>query len=246
MDYSFLSLLLVAALFVALYIKWVALIVMIPYIKYISRPKTNENNNQTETLDKPAPLSLRQRIKASLVRFLNGFLRYMIFQTGLIPSHHIRNFIYRHIFGVKLAKHATIHWGAEIRGAHLLDIGKGSIIGDKSVLDAQRGGIHIGENVQINSFVRLWTGSHDHNDPYFRSMPGKRGPITIGDHAWIGPSVTVLHSVTIGEGAVVAAGAVVTKDVAPYSIVAGVPAKKIGERSHDLRYEFKGNYVRFY
>lgn len=145
-----------------------------------------------------------------------------------------------------MGKNSVVYFGAEIRGASQLELGDGCIIGDKSVLDARRGGIKIGKNVQLGSFVKLWTGSHDHNDPYFRSMPHKRGPIKIGDRAWIGPSVTILHSVTIGEGAVVAAGSVVTKNVEPYSIVGGIPAKKIGERSHDLRYEFNGDYLSFY
>lgn len=77
-------------------------------------------------------------------------------------------------------------------------------------------------------------------------MPGRRGPIKIGDRAWLGPDVTVLHSVTIGEGAVVAAGAVVRKDVEPYTLVGGVPAKKIGDRQRGLRYEFPGDPVPFY
>lgn len=64
--------------------------------------------------------------------------------------------------------------------------------------------------------------------------------VTIGNRAWIGSNVTVLPGVSIGEGAVCCANCVVTKDVSPYSIVAGIPAKKIGERTRDLRYVFNG------
>lgn len=60
------------------------------------------------------------------------------------------------------------------------------------------------------------------------------------------PNTLILHSVEIGEGAVIAAGAVVTKSVEPYSIVAGIPAKKIGERNKTLKYEMTGEYVPFY
>ena len=67
--------------------------------------------------------------------------------------------------------------------------------------------IFIGENVNIGTCVSLWTGSHDVNDPYFRSMPSKREPIRIGNRAWLGSHCVVLDQVTIGEGAVVAAGA---------------------------------------
>lgn len=226
--------------------KWILFLLLSPLIIYINHTReqhVSDNDNVIPEIPLPAK---QYSIKHHLRQLAVGYIRYMTFQIGYIPSHHIRNFIYRHILGVKLASTGIIYFGAEIRGANQLQIGKGSIIGDKAVLDARRGGIHIGDNVQLGSFVKLWTGSHDHDDPYFRSMPGKRGPITIGNRAWIGPSVTILHSVNIGEGAVIAAGAVVTKDVEPYSIVGGIPAKKIGERSHDLRYIFDGCHCKFY
>ena len=94
--------------------------------------------------------------------------------------------------------------------------------------------------MNIGSEVHLWTDQHDYNDPYFRATKSKVGPIIIGDRAWIGPRVTILHNVHIGEGAVIAAGAVVTKDVEPFTVVGGIPAKKIAERNHNLMYEFDG------
>ncbi|MFK1641101.1 DapH/DapD/GlmU-related protein [Bacteroides fragilis] len=73
----------------------------------------------------------------------------------------------------------------------------------------------------------------------------KKKPVVIEDRVWIGPNAIILHSVTIGEGAVVAAGAVVTKDVPPFSIVGGIPAKVIGSRNSNLKYEFDGQYLPF-
>ena len=70
--------------------------------------------------------------------------------------------------------------------------------------------------------------------------------VTICDRAWIGPDTTPAAGRDGGRGAVVAAGAVVTGDVAPYTIVAGIPARKIGDRNRDLRYEFTGRPVPFY
>lgn len=240
-----LIIILLSANLLILFGKWVAFILLIPYIKH----KNNVGRNlDAEPKGTNPKIGHRNKINIKLILslYINGFVRYMMFQTGMIPSHKIRNLIYRHVFGVKMGKNSVVYFGAEIRGASQLELGDGCIVGDKSVLDARRGGINIGKNVQLGSFVKLWTGSHDHDDPYFRSMPHKRGPIKIGDRVWIGSGATILHSVTIGEGAVVAAGAVVTKNVEPYSIVAGVPAKKIGERSHDLRYEFDGTYFNFY
>ena len=77
------------------------------------------------------------------------------------------------------------------------------------------------------------TGSHDINSHDFSA---KGGAIEIGDYCFIGVNATVLHSVKIGKGSVVCAGAVVTKDVPEYSVVAGVPAKVIGARTRDLDY----------
>lgn len=183
-------------------------------------------------------------IKSLIAPLAQGYIRWMTYETGKLPSHHVRNFIYRHVLLVDLAEKATIYHGTDIRSGAKLHIGKGSIIGDNSVLDA-RNGIEIGRDVNFSSGVQIWTEQHSHADPYFRCLSDRSYRVRVEDHAWIGPRVIVLHSVTIGKGAVVAAGAVVTKDVEPYSIVAGIPARKIGERNHDLRYELKGEHLSF-
>lgn len=177
--------------------------------------------------------------------YIRGYMRYMDFQTGLIPSHHIRNFIYRRIFLVQMEQKAIIYWGAEIRCHGKLKIGKGSIIGDKALLDA-RNGISIGKNVSFSSNISIYTEQHDHRDPMFRCNSSDAFSVNIGDRAWIGPNAIILHGVHIGEGAVVAAGSVVTKDVPPFTIVAGVPARKIGLRNKNLCYNFDGKPIPFF
>jgi acetyltransferase-like isoleucine patch superfamily enzyme len=99
-------------------------------------------------------------------------------------------------------------------------------------LDA-RAEIIIGNNVSISHKVNFISQSHDVNT---KNFAGKSAPIIIGDYVWIGINAIILQGVTIGNGAVVAAGAVVIKDVEPYTIVGGVPAKKIGDRIQDLEY----------
>lgn len=170
-----------------------------------------------------------------LKRYVGGYLRYADFQTGRIPSHHLRNFLYRRIWLVRMEPAVVFHAGAEIRASENLTIGRGSIIGDRALLDA-RNGLVIGENVNFSSDVHIYTEQHDHRDPYFRCNSDADFRVRIGDRAWIGPRTLILHGVTVGEGAVVAAGSVVTKDVPPFAIVAGVPARKIGDRTRDLRY----------
>lgn len=92
--------------------------------------------------------------------------------------------------------------------------------------------ITIGDNTIIGPNCVLHSGNHNYKD---KSIPiWKQGyrfrPIVIGKDVWIAANVTVLQGVEIGDGAVIAAGSVVTKDVAAYSVVAGIPAKKIGDR----------------
>lgn len=179
-----------------------------------------------------------------LKMLLADFSSYYLYKLSLIPSHHIRNFLYRYVCKMNLEKDAVIYYGAEIREPGNIVIGKGSIIGDNSILDG-RNGICIGNNVVFASNVRIWTEQHDHRDPWFRCDTQEHRPVVIDERAWIGSHTIILHSVHIGEGAVVAAGAVVTHDVEPFSIVAGIPAKKIGERNKDLHYSFNGEHRHF-
>ena len=184
-------------------------------------------------------------LKTYIGSLLYGYVRYFIIKIGMIPSHAIRNFIYRKVLLVHMEEYVIIYFGSEIRAPYNLRIGKGTIIGDKSILDA-RNGIEIGENVNFSSNVHIWTEQHDHRDPYFECNSDHSFKVIIENRAWIGPNVTILPKVVIGEGAVVAAGSVVTKNVEPFTIVAGLPAKKIGERNKSLKYVFEDNPLPFY
>lgn len=108
-----------------------------------------------------------------------------------------------------------------------LIIGANCHINNNCMLDA-RGKLTIGNNVSISYNVSLCSAGHDIHSPYFDYI---LAPIVIHDNVWIGLNATVLKGVVIGEGAVIASGAVVTKDCDAWGIYAGVPAKKIGERT---------------
>jgi acetyltransferase-like isoleucine patch superfamily enzyme len=127
----------------------------------------------------------------------------------------------------------TVMLATEVWSAGRLEIGARSIVGRHCLLDA-RGGIRIGRDVNISSYSRFMTAKHLIDDPGFDAV---YEPIVVGDRAWIAIGATILGGVTIGEGAVVAAGAVVTNDVEPFAVVGGIPARKLRERSRDLRYE---------
>ena len=122
-----------------------------------------------------------------------------------------------------------------------LRIGKGTIIGDNALLNT-REGLTMGKNVNLSSNVSIYTLQHDHRNPYFRcpSSESRKMSVEIDDRVWLGSNVIILPGVHIGEGAVCCAGCVVTKDVKPYAVMAGIPAKKVGERPRVLEYEFEG------
>jgi len=107
------------------------------------------------------------------------------------------------------------------------------------LLDGRRG-LEIGNNVNISEGVLIFSLHHDLSSPDFAASGG---PVIIGDHVFIGARAIILPGVQIGRGGVVAAGAVVTKDVAPLSIVGGVPAHTIGARPDVLTYSL--NYRKF-
>lgn len=87
--------------------------------------------------------------------------------------------------------------------------------------------INIGNNVAIGPEVCFFAAGHDTRQ---LSLPDTAGSINVGDYVWIGGRGVILQGVTIGEGAVIAAGSVATKDVPPYTIVGGTPARHIKDR----------------
>ncbi len=100
--------------------------------------------------------------------------------------------------------------------------------------------------MNLSSNVSIYTEQHDHKDPQFRCTQSYDKSVHIGDRAWIGSNVVILPGVTVGEGAVCCAGCVVTKDVEPYAVVAGIPAKKVNDRPKNLQYVFDGSSCRLY
>ena len=147
----------------------------------------------------------------------------------LILSNTVRIFFYKRT-GMKVGKNTRIFRKCYLQKLNGIRIGNNCVIGFFCRLNG-KGLLTIGDNVNISSETIIESGSHD-----FVTFESLFKPITIKDNVWIGTRAMILQGVTIGEGAVVAAGSVVTRNIPPFAIVAGVPARVIGTRPDKIDY----------
>jgi len=162
------------------------------------------------------------------------------FFVNWIPLPRLRKAIYRSL-GMDIHPTAHIMRNCQFVALGHIHIGARSIIGHDCFLDA-KGGISIGCDVNISSFAKIITAKHLIDTADFSGLDK---PVTIRDRAWIASAATILQGVEIGEGAVVAAGAVVTKDVGSFAVVGGIPAKVMGTRNRNIDYRLKSRPSRF-
>lgn len=183
-------------------------------------------------------------MRATLFRFVPGHTKRMLghvmavsrkllvgINRHLFFSNSLRMALYGHL-GMRLEQGAIIWCGARINYPERISIGENSIVGPSTVLLSQ-GGIRIGRNVNISGFSFILSQEHNVQSPRLETTLAE---VVIEDYAWLATNVTILPGVTVGHGAVIAAGAVVTKDVSPYAIVGGVPARPIGKRPENFAY----------
>ncbi len=188
------------------------------------KDKSRKNLSTQEILEKGS-----NRITTILLEFVVFLLNIV----GYLPSHYVRRFFYR-LAGIEIGNGSTIHTGARFYNPDNIKIGEDTIIGENTVLDG-RDKLIIGSHVDLASEVMIYNSEHDIESEDFQAVSK---PVIIEDYVFIGPRAIVLPGVTIGKGAVVAAGAVVTRNIDAFHIVAGVPAKVIGERKNkNLNYK---------
>ena len=156
-----------------------------------------------------------------------------------IPSRRIRLAFFRHVLGLDIGSGTHVFMGTRFDSRRHFQIGRNSIINERCRMD-NRAQITIGESVSISAETTILTGDHDVQTSDFA---GRERGVDVGDYAFLGSRCTILPGVRIGRGAVVAAGALVARDVPDYAIVAGNPAKTIGQRTKDL--DYKINYGRW-
>lgn len=169
------------------------------------------------------------QIKFLIVEWLN-------ISYNIIP-YPIRKY-YLRLFNIRIGKSSTIHRACRFFHVGKISIGNNSTINWGCYLDNRRG-IIIGNNVGIAHNSKIYTLGHDINDSEFKT---KGAPVKIEDNVFIFSNSLIMPGVTIGEGAIVLAGSVVTKNVEAWSIVGGNPASKIGLRNKDVDYKQSYNY----
>lgn len=130
------------------------------------------------------------------------------------------------LFGARVGRHVRVARTAKIQFPWNLDIGEWSSIGEEARI-YNLGPIAIGRKATISQGAHLCAGTHDVADPAMRLL---RPAIRIGDQAWVCADAFVGPGVTVGEGAVVGARAVAVRDVPPWTVAVGNPARVVKER----------------
>ena len=227
----------------------------------VKKIKRDSHHNLDETQGLGDVMSMMWKLGTSLVRgmlyrpflgqvcglcFINGHVK-------LRNCRHIfvgRNFVAEYGCEIQGLAREGIHFGDNVTvGAYSMirpsgyygrDIGEGLIVGDRSNIGPLcylgcYGGITIGSDVMMAPRVSLFAENHDFDrtDVPMRQQSVTRRRIVIEDDCWLASGCVILAGVNVGRGSVVGAGAVVTKDIPPYSIVAGNPARVIRSRKAD-------------
>ena len=137
------------------------------------------------------------------------------------------DYLVSELFKGNIGSGSTVHAPFHCTEGSKVKIGRDTII-MYNVDMMSSGGIIIGDNVMIAAGTKIVTNNHDYTD--HRTLLTK--PVVLKDNCWLGASCVILPGVTVGENSVVAAGAVVTSDVPPDTVVGGVPAKEI-KKTHE-------------
>ena len=170
---------------------------------------------------------LAQTLAVRVIAYMTNHL------VAHLPSYRLRHAWYRRVLGLSLDRSSGIHMGC-----FMWFNGPGQIRRDESCIGARtrinrdccldmRGPLLIGHDVSVSPEVMILTGQHRHDRPGFGF---ETRPVVIDDHVWIGSRAIILPGTSLGRGAVVAAGAVVSGRVEPMTVIAGIPARPVRTR----------------
>jgi len=174
-------------------------------------------------------------------RILFGSLAAFLYNSlvGRFPLRWLRKLYLKAWLG-NLGVGSGVQMGCRIMNGRKVHLGDRNVINFGCLFDGRKYHIRTGHDVSIGPEAAILSLGHS---PRSSDFADQGGDVVIGNRVWIGYRAIILPGITIGDGAVVGAGAVVTEDVEPFAIVAGNPARKIGERSKELGYNL--NYAPF-
>jgi maltose O-acetyltransferase len=172
-------------------------------------------------------LKIKVFIRASQIYLTIAYYFYNYWMT-YFPINFIRLFYLRNFMKISIGRGSFIHMGCLFY--ENVVIGNNSIIGRNCNL---LGNIIIKDNVSITAESYIFSSSHYKDSPLFEAYTK---PVIIESRVWIGARSVVLPGVTLGEGAVLGANSTAVRDIPPYTVFAGTPARQIGIRSTDLEY----------
>ncbi len=155
-----------------------------------------------------------------------------VFRCSPRPCFGFRRWLLK-LYGASVGANVNVYPSANVYFPWNLTIGDWSSIGEWALI-YNLGPVTIGSRATVSQRSHLCAGTHDYTDP---TMPLIKKPIVIGDDCWICADAFVGPGVSVGDGAVVGARAVVVKDVPPWSVVAGNPARHIRTRSFNSQSE---------
>lgn len=165
----------------------------------------------------PLVFSLRERLVVRIATQVMPLL------TRVVLSNRINTWLWQ-ILGCRVGPRSVIRTGTAINAPFRVSIGSDCLVHGHL---KSRGGIKIGNGVELVDDVLITTQSHNMDSAYFESV---YRDVNVCDYAWLGPRSIILPGVVIGEGSAVAAGAVVTRTTEAWSVNAGVPARRIKRR----------------
>ncbi|TVQ63401.1 MAG: putative colanic acid biosynthesis acetyltransferase [Phycisphaerales bacterium] len=175
----------------------------------------------TEIQRAPAHWTRRE----NMLRMIWLVVESTVFKYSFHNFYEFRSRILR-LFGAKIPPGVRIRRTARFVAPWNLEMGTNSSIGDHATLICV-GKIKIGDHVSISQLCYIVAGSHDYTKT---AMPAVAMPITIEDHTWVAADVFICGGVTVGEGCVIGARAVVSRSTEPWGIYVGNPARRKGDR----------------
>jgi putative colanic acid biosynthesis acetyltransferase WcaF len=189
--------------------------------------RTLEEPSLTSTPDLDPYLLPAFPLSNRMLRAIWGMVYVIFFRTSPRPFHAWRSILLR-CFGAKLGKNCHIYGRARIWAPWNLECDELATIGDEAII-YNPAPVTLGSHAIISQQAYLCGATHDYENPNF---PLVAFPISIGSYAWVCARATVQAGVSIGEGAVLALGSVATRDLQPWTVYGGVPARKIKARKN--------------